>query len=94
MAGWLTPRLGLGVSPQAIDGRFTEEAATLLEAVLAQAVGRFLEGSAVPMSLLQRFNGVYVLDASVMGLPAALAWRWPGLGGNTPEAGQAAGPSA
>lgn len=82
--------LGLGVSPQAIDGRFTEEAATLLEAVLAQAVGRFLEGSAVPMSLLQRFNGVYVLDASVMGLPAALAWRWPGLGGNTPEAGQAA----
>lgn len=82
--------LGLEVSAQAIDERFTEKAAVLLEGVLAQAVGRLLEGRAVAMSLLTRFEGVYLLDASVIGLPPALAQRWPGLGGNTPEAGQAA----
>lgn len=82
--------LGLEVSAQAIDERFTEKAAVLLEGVLAQAVGRLLEGSAVSMSLLKRFEGVYLLDASVIGLPPTLAGRWPGLGGNTPEAGKAA----
>lgn len=82
--------LGLDVSAQAIDDRFTEKAAVLLEGVLAHAVGRLLEGSAVAMSLLKRFNGVYLLDTSVISLPAALALRWPGLGGNTPEAGKAA----
>ena len=82
--------LGLDVSAQSIDERFTEKAAVLLEGVLAHAVGRLLEGSAVPMSLLKRFKGVYLLDASVVGLPAQLALRWPGLGGNTPEAGKAA----
>lgn len=82
--------LGLDISAQAIDERFTEKAALLLEDVLAQAVGQILEGNAVPMSLLKRFNGVYVLDASVIGLPPELAPRWPGVGGNTAEAGQAA----
>lgn len=82
--------LGLDIAAQSIDERFTEKAAVLLEGVLAQAVGRLLEGSAVSISLLKRFQGVYVLDASVIGLPPALAQRWPGLGGNTPEAGKAA----
>lgn len=82
--------LGLKVSAQAIDERFTEKAAVLLEGVLAHAVGGLLEGNAVEISLLQRFEGVYLLDSSVMGLPPALAQRWPGLGGNTPEAGKAA----
>ena len=82
--------LGLDLSAQAIDERFTEEAAVLLEGVLVQAVGALLESSAVEISLLKRFSGVYLLDASVIGLPSALAQRWPGLGGNTPEAGKAA----
>ena len=82
--------LGLKVSAQALDERFTEKAARLLEAVLAQAVGRLLEGSTVAISLLKRFNGVYVLDASVIALPAALSSRWPGTGGATEQAGQAA----
>ena len=82
--------LGLEVSAQAIDERFTEKTAVLLEGVLAHAVGCLLEGSAVSISLLKRFAGVYLLDTSVIGLPPALAQRWPGLGGNTAEAGKAA----
>lgn len=83
--------LGLKITPQAIDERFTEAAASFLEHLLAQATHLLITGETTTLELLARFpGGVHVLDTSTVALPPELASRWPGLGGRTPEAGRAA----
>jgi hypothetical protein len=99
--GWLTrpdaslerlcqtaARLGITITRQAIDARFTPQAAACLEQVLAAAVQTVLTATPVGPPLLARFpGGVWVQDSSVIALPEALAARWPGCGGS-------AGPTA
>ena len=82
--------LGCPIAPQSLDARFTESAAALLEAVLCRAMGALVCGAAVTEGLLARFAAVELLDTTVAALPAAVAAQWPGVGGNTPEAGRAA----
>ncbi len=82
--------VGCPIAAQSLDARFSEAAATLLEGVLARAMAVVVTGPDVTTGLLARFNGVELVDATVVGLPAVMAERWPGLGGNTPTAGQAA----
>jgi hypothetical protein len=75
--------LGVKISPQGLDQRFTKEAAACLYQVLSTAVAYVLAAEPVVVPLLQRFNGVYVQDSSVIVLPDALATEWAGCGGNT-----------
>lgn len=79
--------LGTGLTAQALDarfdGRFGERAARFLEALLGEAARVVVEGDALEGELVGRFNGVYLIDTTVAGLPAALADRWPGLGSNS-----------
>src|SRR5262249_33712712 len=82
--------VGTPVSPQALHQRFTPAAAECLRLVLQQAVQQVLEVQPTALSLLQRFRGVYVLDSTLLDLPAALADQWPGCGGRSPRQGQAA----
>jgi len=82
--------VGCPVAAQSLDARFSETAAHLLEAVLAHAIAAVVTGPDVTTGLLARFDGVDLIDATVIGLPAVAAERWPGLGGNTPAAGAAA----
>jgi len=82
--------LGMRLSPQALDGRFTRAAAACLRQVLEAAVQQIVEGNPVLIPLLQRFSAVAVYDGSTIALPAALASEWPGCGGSTPTAGAAA----
>jgi hypothetical protein len=72
--------LGVHVTPQALDQRFTAAGAACLEQVLAAAVTATLAAEPVAIPLLQRFAGVYVLDSTSIALPAALAAVWPGCG--------------
>jgi len=72
--------LGVTVTPQALDQRFTPAAAACLEQVLAAAVATTVTADPVAIPLLQRFPGVYVLDSTSIALPAALAAVWPGCG--------------
>ena len=72
--------LGVSVTPQALDQRFTAEGAACLEQVLAAAVRATIAADPVAIPLLQRFAGVYVLDSTSLALPAALAAVWPGCG--------------
>jgi hypothetical protein len=102
--GWLAnPRAGLDelartsaavgvpVSPQGLDQRFTPAAAACLERTLAAAVGAVVAADPVAVPILARFTGVYVQDSTTVGLPAALAERWPGCGNaSTPAATSAA----
>ncbi len=75
--------LGVVITPQGLDQRFTPAAAACLQGVLAAAVQRVVWASrpaAVP--ILQRFAAVYLQDSSIIKLPEALASVWLGCGGS------------
>ena len=73
--------VGVAISPQGLDQRFTPAAAQLLYRVLEAAVRHLVAREPVAIPLLQRFDGVYLLDSSTVLLPDELADRWPGCGG-------------
>lgn len=76
--------LGVTITAQGIDARFTPAAADCLQAVLEEAVAQVLEADPVAVPILQRFNGVYVQDSSTICLPDALATVWAGCGNRVP----------
>lgn len=80
---------GVSVSRQAVDQRFTAPLATFMEKLWQVAVAQVLSASAALVPLLQRFEGVFLLDSTTISLPPALQDRFPGCGG-LPGAGQAA----
>lgn len=70
--------LGVEVSGQGIDDRFGPASAELMRRLLMEAVGEAMQAEAAPIPLLQRFQGVDLLDSTVIVLPDALAEQWPG----------------
>jgi len=72
---------GLDITPQGLDDRFTEAAATYLRRVLEAAMRQVVAAEPVAAPILERFNGVYVWDSTTITLPDALAAVWPGCGG-------------
>jgi hypothetical protein len=76
--------LGIRISPQGLDQRFTPQAAACLQEVLEAAVTRALTADPIAIPVLQRFaGGVYLFDSTTVTLPDALAQLWPGCGRNT-----------
>ena len=73
-------RLGVDVSPQAIDQRFTPATATLLQQVLAASVQQVISAEPVAIPILQRFTSVRVHDSTTISLPDALTATWAGCG--------------
>jgi hypothetical protein len=72
---------GTTITPQAIEQRFTPEAAHFLYALLQRLVACVVTTctpEAAP--LLERFAGVFIKDSTVIPLPRALASVWQGLG--------------
>jgi hypothetical protein len=76
-------RLGVDVSPQAIDQRFTHATATLLQQVLTASIQHVVSAEAVAIPILQRFTSVRVHDSTTIGLPDALTTTWSGCGNDT-----------
>ena len=72
--------LGVSISAQGIDQRFTPRAAACLQHVLATAVRQVVTAEPVAIPILRRFAGVYVQDSTTVALPADLAADWPGCG--------------
>jgi hypothetical protein len=77
--------LGVTISPQGLDQRFTPSAAAALKAVLDQAVQAVLATEPVAIPLLLRFGSVTVEDSSTVVLPAELAEQWAGCGNATAQ---------
>jgi hypothetical protein len=73
--------LGVSISPQGLEKRFTYEAADFLKHILEDAVGRIISAQPVGISILQRFHGVYIKDSSIVALPDELHDIWQGCGG-------------
>jgi hypothetical protein len=78
-------RLGLDISPQAIDQRFNARSAALLHQVLLESVTEVIAADPVAIPILQRFSGVLVQDSTTIVLPDQLACDWPGCGGSTAD---------
>jgi len=77
--------LGIGISPQGLNKRFTPKASDCLQKVLESAVSQVISDDPVAIPLLQRFNGVHIQDSSTVVLPDELAVIWPGCGGSTSQ---------
>lgn len=86
----MAARVGVDVSAQAIDQRFTPTSATLLQGVLAAAVQQVVAATGPAVPILRRFTGVYVQDSTTIVLPDALATVHAGCGGSTADGTQAA----
>jgi hypothetical protein len=81
---------GLRISAYGLEKRLDDErACECLRLVLGRAMREVImasaSGAAIP--ILRRFSGVYLYDASVVGLPEVLKEQWPGTG-------NASGPTA
>lgn len=77
--------LQVAITPQGLDARFNEAAAELMKQVLEVALTKVIEGDAVPIPLLQRFQGVYLQDSTVIALPKSLVSQWVGRSNNRSE---------
>jgi hypothetical protein len=76
----------VAISAQGLAQRYTPALAATLETVLAAAVQQVVAGERVALPLLERFTHVWVLDTTVVSLPAELAERWPSCGGTASPA--------
>lgn len=74
--------VGLAITPQGLDQRFTKTASRLLYQVLQAALVETIRAGAVDIPVLQRFTGVYIEDSSSLTLPEELASIWQGCGGS------------
>ena len=82
--------VGVPITPQGVDQRFSPASADCLREVLEQAVQTVLAADPVAVPVLQRFGHVVVQDCTTVPLPAALAAVWPGCGGSSAASGAAA----
>ena len=82
--------IGVTLTPQAIEKRFTQQAADTLKTVLDASVEQVIAADPQAVAILLRFNGVLVDDSSWIVLPDALAAIWRGCGGNTEDNTQSA----
>ena len=82
--------VGVAISPQGLDQRFTPQAAACLLAVLQAAVARVLTADPVAVPILQRFpGGVDLADSTTIPLPDSLALLWPSCTSATAATGRA-----
>lgn len=72
---------GAAVRPQAVAQRMTDKLAEFFKQLLEAAVGEVVAAAPVTPPLLQRFNGVYLQDSTVIRLPDELQDEYPGCGG-------------
>jgi hypothetical protein len=77
--------LGLEITPQGLDKRFTPEASECLKQVLEASVETVITVDSQSLPILQRFNGVYLQDSSTITLPDELSALWLGCGGSSSD---------
>ena len=78
--------IGVEITAQGLDQRFTEKAVAFLEEMFARAMSTFKNQIPLPLAILQQFNGIYLTDSSVIPLPDSMTQDYRGCGGNGPKA--------
>src|SRR5438552_577712 len=82
--------VGCDVSAQALEQRMTPQAADFLCSLLYAFTSANIASEPVVSELFNRFNGVYLQDGTVIGLPAEMEYVYQGCGGNTKDSGKSA----
>jgi hypothetical protein len=82
--------MGVVISGQGLDQRFTAAGADFMQQVLSEAVKQLIQADQSVTGLLGRFSGVYIQDSTVIRLPDSLAEVWAGCGGRVEKHSQAA----
>jgi hypothetical protein len=83
--------LGVAVSSQAFDQRFTPQAVDFLHDLFCDAFNRsFASLRPALLPLLRRFTAVFLRDGTLLALPPSLAAFFPGRGNRHVPAGQSA----
>lgn len=82
-------RLGVFVTPEAVEHRFTPALPGFLRTALEQALKEVVAAKPVPTRLLQKFTAVLIGDSTIVALPEPYADEFPGCGGKS-GSGQAA----
>lgn len=72
--------VGIQISRQGLEQRYSPEAAAVLKRVLEASVERMISANPVNLPVLKRFSAVRIMDSSTISLPAALAPIWSGCG--------------
>ncbi len=72
--------VGLEITPQGLEQRFTKEASAFMKAELTETMGQVIKTEAVNIAVLKRFKGVYLTDSSTVSLPDGLSQIWVGCG--------------
>ena len=81
--------LNVDITAAGLTQRFTPQAATFLQQVLAVAVRRVLAAEPLAIPVLEQFAGVYIEDSTTIVLPEELREIWRGCG-SASEQGEAA----
>lgn len=79
----------LGVTPPAIQDRFTDRCVALMRALLEKAAVYVVAAEAAGTDGIDRFCGIYVEDCTRIALPASRSDVFPGCGGAQPGQGAA-----
>jgi len=82
--------LGIDVSAQAIEDRFSPQSAEFLRKVLEETIKVVVRMEQVNIPILERFQGVHIKDSSTITLPDELKKIWKGCGGSNAELAQSA----
>jgi Transposase DDE domain len=74
-------QLGVAVSETAVKKRFTPSLVEFLREALSKACQQLVAAAPVNVALLERFNGVFIGDSTIIALPDEFAEEFPGCGG-------------
>lgn len=77
--------VGVNISNQGVEQRFTETAATFVYEVLQVMIAQIVRANCNPFPVLDSFRGLYVRDSSVVSLPNSLVDVWRGVGSKSGE---------
>lgn len=72
--------IGIGVTAQGVDERINAFSVDFLRAVFSQALEIFKNKCPLPISILQQFSAINIVDSSTKSLPENMANEYPGCG--------------
>ena len=75
--------VGVKISRQGIEQRYSPEAAAVLKRVLEASVERMISANPINLPILRRFKAVRIMDSSTITLPAEVANVWWGCGADS-----------
>jgi Transposase DDE domain len=76
-------QLGVSVTPEAIEKRFTDEFITFLRRGLEQVMENMIAAEPCPIPLLDKFTAVEIGDSTTVTIPDEYEAEFPGCGGKS-----------